>query len=263
VTLTVELVRRADQRRRWYELGRVLFADEPRWAPPLVAYEKWLFSPRHPWLRAGAHVERYLARRAGRVVGRIAVHHRPGDDEAWFGGFECADDPAAVRALVDVAHGDHAVLRGPALYTPADGDAGILVEGFALPGGTGRPWHPPWYAEHLAAAGLHPGEPFPRWRRETGGTATMDRGGPLPPHAGRLADRALVLSGPAGDIAAVPDVSRLARRPSEAAVVRCEGDATILVPALLAAAAVYEAVWAPVGAGPPDTVHQLFARSAG
>jgi hypothetical protein len=250
--LTVEHVRRADQRRRWHELPRVLFAQEPRYAPALIGYERWLFSRRHPWLRAGHAVERYLVRRSGNVIGRIAVH------DGGFGGFECADDVDAVRALVD----ESGATAGPVLYTPADGDAGVLVSGFEHRGGTGRPWHPPWYAAHLAACGFEPvGAPMPRWRRPTGGVPVPSVPGRRPPHAGRLGDPDLAISLPEGEIAAVPDVSGLARHPTEAAVVRCDGEPAVLVPALLAVATRYAAVWAPAGDGPPDTVHQLLART--
>jgi hypothetical protein len=277
IMLTVEAVRRADQRRRWHEVGRVLFAAEKRWAPALRAYETWLVDRRHPYRQAtGAELERWLVRRGGNVVGRIAAHHVDGDPVAWFGGFECADDAEAVRLLLDAvadwASERGAVhVRGPALYLPEDGDAGVLVEGFDHPGATARPWHPPWYAANLVAAGLLPfGKPMPRWRLATGGPATppADRG-PLPPHAGRLGDPAIAFV----HVAAVPDVTAASRTtslrrlppPTEAAVVLLDGDPAVLVPQLLAAATKYEVVWAPWSPAHdrlPDTVHQLYEMVA-
>ena len=257
----------------------MLFATEPRWSPPLRAYETWLVDRRHPYRQAtGAELERWLVRRRGNVVGRIAAHHVGADETAWFGGFECADDAAAVAALVDAvvewasARGASRV-AGPALYLPEDGDAGVLTAGFEHRGGTGRPWHPPWYADHLAAAGLTPcRDPMPRWRLLTGGRAAADLPrGALPPHAGRLGDADLAFD----RIAAVPDVTAAARTtslrrlpaPTEAAVVLCDGDPAALVPALLAAAGAkhYQAVWAPWSPDrgrPPDTVHRLFEMVA-
>nr|MBA2281736.1 hypothetical protein [Acidimicrobiia bacterium] len=166
--ITVEEVRRAAERRRFHELGRVLFADEPRWAAPVAAFERGLFERGHPY-RAGADVVRFLVRRLGTVVGRVCAHHVDGDAVGWFGTFECDDDPAAVAALVEVA-GEWVAARGarslsgPATFTLAD-EAGVLFSGFDHPGGTGRPWHPPWYAEHLQAAGLSRAHrSWPRWR---------------------------------------------------------------------------------------------------
>lgn len=278
--IAIEVVSRADQRRRFHELGRVLFADEPRWAPVLRPYEAWLFERRHPFHRR-AEVVRFLARRDGRVVGRACAHHASGAADGWFGAFEVADDPTAARGLVQAAGAwaaerGAARLRGPATFTTAD-DAGVLVSGFEHAGGTARPWHPPWYVEHLLAAGLVLDDrTFPRWRRPARGPAptSFHEDDAVPPQAGTLADRRLALTGGAGSVAAAPDVSaglrttslRAARRRleavTEAAVVRVDGDPAVLVPALLGAAGIagYEHVWVPwvPGDEPPDTVHQLL-----
>ena len=259
----------------------MLFADEPRWAPVLRPYEAWLFERRHPYHQR-AEVVRFLARRDGQVVGRACAHHATGAADGWFGAFEAADDATAVRGLVQAASewvGERGAtrLRGPATFTLAD-DAGVLVEGFDHPGGTARPWHPPWYAEHLHAAGLGPDDrTFPRWKHPTAGEGAaggLAHDDVLPPQAGKLADRRLVLRGAAGAIAAVPDVADASRGTSlrsarrrletvvEAAVVRIDGEPSALVPALLAAAdlAGYDHVWAPWAPDGrrPDTVHQLL-----
>ena len=167
-------------------------------------------------------------------------------------------------------------LRGPATFTVAD-EAGVQVDGFEHAGGTGRPWHPPWYVQHLVAAGLTVEDrTFPRWRVAAGGPPpkALHEDASVPPQAGTLADRRLVLTGAAGSIAAVPDVSagfrgtslRRARRRldsvDEAAVVRVDGDPAVLVPALLGAAGIagYDHLWTPwtPEVRPPDTVHQLL-----
>ena len=279
LTVAVEEVRRADQRRRFHELGRVLFASEPRWAPPVVAYERWLFDRRHPY-RRDADLTRFLVRRRGQVVGRVCAHKRSDSDDGWFGAFECGDDERAVVALVGAArdwlaeHGATSI-TGPATFTPAD-EAGVLLAGFEHPGGTGRPWHPPWYEAHLGTAGLKSGEhTVRRWRLDANPVGyELEAGGPLPPQAGRFADARIVLAGPPGAIAAVPDVAPSLRTHSlrgfrqqlatveEVAVVRCEGDPTVLVPALLRAAAEagYRTVWAPWSPvdRPPDLEYRLL-----
>jgi hypothetical protein len=257
--VTVVEVRRAAERRRFHELGRVLFAGEPRWAAPVSSYERWLFSRSHPY---GGPRTRFLARRGGRVVGRICAH-----GSGCFGAFDADDDPEAVAALVDAA----AATTGPLTFTLGD-EAGVLVAGFEHAGGTGRPWHPPYYAAHLRAAGFVEGErEWPRWRVPATATAvTLPPGDRQPPHAGRLGDPRLVLDG----VVAVPDVSQAVRMRSvrgardllgrEAAVVHSDGDPAVLGPAILGAAhaAGYEAVWLPWpdGTRPPDTVHRLLVR---
>jgi hypothetical protein len=202
-----------------------------------------------------------------------------GSTDGAFGAFECGDDAGAVAALIEacaswLADRGGTTLTGPMTFTAAD-DAGVQTDGFEHRGGTGRPWHPDWYATHLGAAGLERrAETYPRWRLRTAPGPALPAGGPMPPHAGRLADRRLALEGPPGAIAAVPDVSAAVRqgtaaafrvRPTDAAVVRCEGDPSRLVPALLAAAAAagYDHVWSPWAPddSPPDTVHRLLGQN--
>ena len=274
--ITVEEVADRASRRRFLELPWALHAADPRWPPPLVRFERRRLDHRLNPYFAEHEVLRFLARRLGKVVGRIAAH---GDGR--FGFFDVADDDEAAGALVDAARSwsaerGHASLSGPVSFTD-EHEAGVLVEGFDVPGTTGRPWHPPWYGRALGAAGLRIGERRPSYRLAAGGTPSVPPDdGPAPDHAGAYADARLVLRGEAGAIAAVPDVAaylrherpwQLARRARRrdwrtAVVVSVDCDPTVLVPALCAAAgrAGYTDVlapWAPDDR-PPETVHALF-----
>src|SRR5205807_5106537 len=120
--------------------------------------------------------EYFLARRAGVVAGRITAHVAArGDADGWFGFFDVIDDENVAGALLERtaewlrAHGC-STMTGPASFTPLD-DPGVLVSGFDTPGTTGRPWHPPWYAAHLQAAGLTATSTHLSWRLggESGG----------------------------------------------------------------------------------------------
>ena len=91
------------------ELPYRLFASEPDWVPPLRSDVRWVLDPaKNPFWR---HARRtlFLARRGGRVVGRVAAiaddeHNRVhGDRTAFFGFFECEDDPEAAKALFAAA----------------------------------------------------------------------------------------------------------------------------------------------------------------
>ena len=102
-------------------------------------------------------------RRSGHVVGRIAVHGdvvrrlRVRRRRSTRCG-RCSTPPMGRARRTRCAARRRS--RRPTA-TPASSSTG-----FEHPGGTGRPWHPPWYAEHLAACGFEPdGEPMPRWRR--------------------------------------------------------------------------------------------------
>ncbi len=282
--VTVEEVHGRVAFRRFVELPYALHRREPRWAPTLAAVERWRLDPaRNPFFERGDAIY-LLARRGGRVAGRITAHvaDRDGSERGWFG-FYCVDDDGAVAAaLVDrardwVRERGATTITGPVSFT-VDDEAGVLAEGFEVSGLTGRPWHPPWSAAHLEAAGLHPDTDRPTWRldaaRTAAGTSPPRAGGPLPPHAGRYADPALVVHG--GSVAAVPDVSgplrdgplalaRAVRRHAitVCTVVRVAGDPAEAVPSLCAAAdgAGYRWVvspWAPAGSGPPEAVHGLY-----
>ena len=270
---------------RFVELAYLQHRAEPRWSAPLAGYEKARLDPhRNPFFQRG-DAAYFLLRRLGKPAGRITAH--VADDDAvdgWFGFYEAVDDPSGTAALVDAAAAwlrkrGCTSITGPASFTPED-DPGLLVDGFEVAGTTGRPWNPPWYAEHLEAAGLHrvDGSDRPSWRLPAGGApgggveASLDVEAPA--LIGRYADPRLLLAGPAGTIAAVPDLTAagspwaMAKRAKRGGwtgctVVRCEGDPSILVAALQAAAGLagYDwvvAPWSPDDSQRPETVHARF-----
>ena len=288
--MTVEPVESKIQLRRFADIPYLLHGRDDRWSPGVRAYESWrLDARRHPYFDHG-DAAYLLARRAGQPVGRVVAHvARHGDVAGWFGFFDVPDDVAVAEALLDAAvawldEQGATSMTGPVSWTP-DEEFGVPVAGTELPGLTGRPWKPAWYAERLAAAGLEPGERRHTYRLPTPATPDPDRTGAgakvrrrdLPPHAGGYADRRLVLDG----IAAVPDVSatlarasvrsawRVANRARQGAFetavcVRCDGDPSEWVPRLqeVAGAAGYRwlvAPWAPPGTE-PETTHQVFSR---
>ena len=133
--------------------------------PPLPGtVSKWL-GPKSPFRRHG-EIFPFLARRAGKVVGRVAAilnrSHNSWcqDTTGFFGFFECCDDPAAARALLDAVGGllrsrGFSILRGP--YNPSIHDeCGLLTQGFEDRPCIGLTWNPPYYDKLLRAAGLRP-----------------------------------------------------------------------------------------------------------
>lgn len=281
--VAVEEVTRGKALARFADLPVVLHGDDPRFAWPVLAWERYRLDPhRNPYFDRGDGAY-FLARRRGRPAGRIAAHvDEPGGSGRF--GFWCVDDDADVaRALVDAAAewlGDHGceAMEGPLSFTGEE-EEGVLVAGFDAPGTTGNPWHPPSQSSHLEALGFEIARDVPRWRlaAEELGVERAACGDP-PGHAGKRADPRLVLEG----IAAVPDVStalrgaslrgawRLARRVrdaswSTATIVRVDDDLSRAVPALLTAAARagYESVvspWSPDPGAEPETVHRVYSR---
>lgn len=149
--------------RAFVELPYQLHGGDPCWVPPLRREESRRWDPQHnPSLRTRS-VQRFLALRNGRVVGRIAAIVDRGFAERWepdtglFGFFECEQDPGSARALLEAAEqaiGDAGMHRllGPVNLTFHD-ETGLLVTGFDSPPMVLSPWNPPWYPGLLVAAG--------------------------------------------------------------------------------------------------------------
>ena len=150
------------------ELPYRLHEGAPDFVPPLRSEVREMLDPaRNPFWK---HARRtlLLARRGGRVVGRVAAiaddeHNRVhADRTAFFGFFECEDDPEAARALFDAAEKDCARLlpgcdrlRGPVNPSMND-EVGFLLAGESEPGPPVlmMTWNPAYYLDLAAAAGF-------------------------------------------------------------------------------------------------------------
>ena len=136
-----------------------LYADSPLWVPPILSQDRDLLSPAcHPFWKT-ARRELFLARRGGRITGRIAAivdekHNAyAGERCGAFGFFECEDDAEAAHALLDAARGWLAAqgmtfMRGP-LNPSTNYTCGLLVDGFEEPPTPMMPWNPPYYPKLL------------------------------------------------------------------------------------------------------------------
>ncbi len=162
--VTVGPVRSWRDRREFVELPYRLHATSTVWVPPLKLERYAFLTPKLNHFYARADVELLLARRGGRVVGRMSVqidkaYNRYHDARwGWFGFLEFEDDPAVLPALLDAGA---AWLRergcdrmvGPADFSMND-ESGVLVEGYELPPMVRQPWHPPYYRWRCEEAGL-------------------------------------------------------------------------------------------------------------
>jgi GNAT superfamily N-acetyltransferase len=164
MTVQITPVRGPRQLREFVALPYRLHPGTP-WVPPLKV-ERYAFLTRklNPYFTHG-EAEYFLARREGRVVGRItaqvnhafnAQHH-----SRWgnFGFLELEDDPEVLNALLDAAarwlrRRGMERLVGPMDFTMND-EGGILIEGFDRPPIIRQPWHPPYYQRLLEAAGMN------------------------------------------------------------------------------------------------------------
>lgn len=267
--VTVEEVAGGKALARFAELPQALHGDDPRFAPMVMAWERYrLDRRRNPYFDSG-DAAFFLARRLGRPVGRIAVY-----DDGRFGSWWVDDDLAVAEALVDTARG----WLSEQGCTSMEGEEPLQVDGHGVPGVTGRPWHPPHLTRLLEELGFEGVADRPTWRLPVvGAGSALPLSDDVPGEAGSYADPRLVLEG----IAAVPDLSdalrsaglrsawSLAKRAragrwDTAVVVRCTDDPAVTVPALQAAArrAGYREVvapWSPSPAEAPDTVHRVYS----
>ena len=146
------------------ELPFRLHSTAAQWVPPLRLERRLFLSPRFNAYFEHAEAELFLARREGRVVGRLSaqVDHAFNDfhRSRWgmFGFLELERDLEALDALLEAAEGwvrargcDRMV--GPMDFSMND-EAGVLIEGYEREPMVKQPWHPPYYRELCEASGL-------------------------------------------------------------------------------------------------------------
>ncbi len=150
--------------RAFLALPYALYADDPYWVPPLRMTERRRWSPRHNATLRLRRVRRFVARRRGSVVGRIAAIVDPEFAARWreasgfFGFFESVNDDEVSDALFAAAAAALAeqgvrVVLGPVNLSTQD-EVGLLVEGFDAPATVLSPYNPPYYEQLVQRAGF-------------------------------------------------------------------------------------------------------------
>jgi GNAT superfamily N-acetyltransferase len=164
VSVVVRPVSSWRDRREFVELPYRLHSSSGVWVPPL-RLERHLFLTRsqNAFFSHG-DAQLFLARRDGRVVGRISAQYDEnfnafhGNRWGMFGFLELEDDPEVLPALLEAAatwlraH-DRDRMIGPMDFTIND-ESGVMVEGFERMPFVKQPWHPPYYAARCEQAGL-------------------------------------------------------------------------------------------------------------
>jgi GNAT superfamily N-acetyltransferase len=160
----ITAVRTSADRSAFLDLPYRLHRRLPLWVPPLRSEQRDLLDPRrNPFFERGA-AQMFLARRRGRVVGRIAAHVDPRFDEhhgrptGFFGFYDAIDDAAVTRALTDAAAAwlgarERPTMVGPMSFTTND-ECGLLVDGFDREPAVMMPYTPAYYPRHLEQAGF-------------------------------------------------------------------------------------------------------------
>jgi GNAT superfamily N-acetyltransferase len=150
--------------KEFIELPYSLHRHNAHWVPPLrIAVKELLDRKKHPFY-ANAEAEFFLARRNGRVAGRIAGiidrNHNQfhGENAGFFGFFECEDDTAVAGALLEAAREwtfqrGARVLRGP-VNPSTNYECGMLIDGFDADPMIMMTYNPPYYPVLMERAGL-------------------------------------------------------------------------------------------------------------
>lgn len=168
-------------------LPRRLYAGDPNWVPPLLMLQRQEFSAKHNPFFQHAEVCLFLARRDGRVVGRVSAqvdheHNRyHGERTGFFGFFEAENDPETAGALLSAAEGwlrekGMERVRGPLSFS-INGEVGLLIDGFDSPPLLMMPYSPRYYQELLEGCGYEKAKDLFAWRYE---------GTTVPPSAVRI-----------------------------------------------------------------------------
>jgi GNAT superfamily N-acetyltransferase len=159
-----------------------LHAGTP-WVTPLkLERHQFLTRKLNAYFKHG-EAEYFLARRDGRVVGRItaqidfAYNQFHGGRTGMFGFLEFEDDPEVLARLLAAAEGWLRARGCDQMLGPMDfslnEDAGILIEGFDLAPLVRQNWHPPYYQQRCEEAGLAKAMDLLSWKLSINDRASM------------------------------------------------------------------------------------------
>jgi len=140
-----------------------IYDKNPLWVPPLLGDIRERFSPKNPFLKH-AEVVPFIAKLGGETTGRIvAIYNQAhidfyGEKAGFFGFFECVDEAAVAKALIErvkqwLGEKGMMVLRGPMNFSSNE-EWGLLVEGFDNPPMLMMPYNPPYYQTLLEGCGF-------------------------------------------------------------------------------------------------------------
>lgn len=159
----VPLTRQRADLLRFIRVADRVYRDDPYWVAPLRSDLLQVLSDANP-LFAHAQMQLWVARRDGADVGRVAaledrLHNtRHREQTAFFGFFECINDPQVCAALFEAVCAWARARRLGRLLGPMNPTnnevCGLLVHGFNDPPVIMMPYNPPYYLELLAGVGF-------------------------------------------------------------------------------------------------------------
>jgi ribosomal protein S18 acetylase RimI-like enzyme len=171
--MSVEQVGTRRQRQEFVDFPWQIYERDANWCPPLKIEAHASINPKkHPFYKHGAAAQ-FLARTAGKVVGRISVSDDPnynaehGTNLGCFGMYETVDDPQVAASLLNTAAAwlrarGRASMIGPIDYS-TNYPSGLLVEGFDTPQRVMMNHNPEYYAGLLESWGLRKAKDLYAW----------------------------------------------------------------------------------------------------
>jgi hypothetical protein len=172
--VVVTPVKTAAERKEFILFQFEIYKNDPNWVPPLLMERNDFLNPKkNPWFEFGK-AELFLARRHGKIVGRISASEDPRYNEfhgvkvGWFGLFECIDDAEVARALLSTAEKwvkdrGLAEMMGPASFS-SNADWSTLIEGFDSAPVLMTAYNPQYYPKLFDAYGLAKAKDLWAWQ---------------------------------------------------------------------------------------------------
>ena len=168
-----------------------IYRGNPVWVPPLFMERRDFLSPaKNPFFKH-AEVRLFMAFRDGRPAGRIAAiedrnyNKFQGTRTAAWGLFECVDDEAVARALLDAVRAwarprGLVQLLGPLSFS-TNHECGLLLDAYDEPPYLLTTYNPPYYPRLVEACGQRKAKDLFAWR--------LDVTRPVPERVQRLAEK--------------------------------------------------------------------------
>ncbi len=172
-TIEVTEARSRAERDAFIKFPWQIYLNDPAWVPPLIIERKtFLDRKKHPFFEHG-DAALFLARREGKIVGRIMASDDPnynilhGTNTGCFGLFEAIQDRDVASALLRATAGwlrarGRDEVMGPIDYS-TNYMCGLLIEGFDQPPTVLTSHNPSYYAALLQSCGFEKVKDFFAW----------------------------------------------------------------------------------------------------
>jgi len=165
MSIKIEVIRKKKDLNAFLKFPYEIYRGDPNWVAPLLFDQKRLLDPKINPFFLHAQMTRLVAKKNGKIVGRICAIDDRNYIEHWkepvgfFGFFECINDQEVADALFEAAADwlkprGVDTMRGPTNPSTLD-TCGILADGFERPPVFLMAYNPPYYLELLDKAGFN------------------------------------------------------------------------------------------------------------